>query len=64
MPKIMNQKFHINTLYKSKNGQAFTEYILIIGLVALTCIAGVRIFSKVINKYYSNVVTVYTVFIP
>jgi Flp pilus assembly pilin Flp len=49
---------------KSTAGQALTEYVLILGLVAIICLAGVRIFSAVVNKYYSNIATVYTVPIP
>lgn len=47
-----------------RKGQAFTEYVLILGLVAITCLAGINIFSKVICRYYSNIVKVYMVPIP
>jgi Flp pilus assembly pilin Flp len=48
----------------SRRGQALTEYVLILCLVAITCIAGIRIFSRVICGYYSNITAVYTVPIP
>ena len=51
-------------LLKGNSGQAFAEYTLILALVAVACLAAVNLFSAVINKYYSNTVSVYTVPIP
>jgi Flp pilus assembly pilin Flp len=45
-------------------GQALTEYVMIIAVAAIFCIAGVRIFSTVIKKYYTNITTVYSIPIP
>ena len=49
---------------KATAGQAFTEYVLILGLVAVLCLSGIKLFTKVMNKYYSNMAAVYTVPIP
>ncbi len=51
-------------LPRKRKGQAFTEYVLILGLVVITCIAGLNVFSKVISRYYENIVKVYMVPIP
>ncbi len=44
--------------------QAVTEYILVIALIALTCMAGTKIFQQGLVNAFNNFVTVMQIPIP
>jgi Flp pilus assembly pilin Flp len=47
-----------------KSGQAMAEYIIIVCLIALTCIGGIKVFEAVVNRYYERITVLLTVPLP